>query len=108
LPIPDDPLWIALGLSKQKINFGKCIVYGWLGKNITTIFYVFLPILILIGFSSSGMEINDTSSIITEALMLIATLSIMFFILSFNWNKFLEDRKTKSVKKKMRATQEKM
>ena len=93
LPIPDDPLWIALGLSKQKINFFKCLIFGWLGKNITTLFYVFLPILINIGFSTSGIEVNDVSSVITEALMLIATLTIMFFILAFDWNKFLNKRR---------------
>jgi hypothetical protein len=101
LPIPDDPLWISLGLSDEKINFGKCILYGWLGKNITTIFYVLLPILILIGVSSTGMVVDDTSSVITEALMLIGTLTIMFFILSFNWTKYLEDRQTKAMTKRM-------
>jgi hypothetical protein len=96
LPIPDDPLWIALGMSKQKINFVKCLLFGWTGKNLTTLFYVFLPILLLIGFSASGIEGNNFSSVITEALMLIATLTIMFFILSFDWNKFLQKRKQKN------------
>ncbi len=99
-PVPDDILFIALGASGQKFNYPKLIFYGWLGKNVTTITYVMLPILILIGFSSTGMQIDDTSSVITEALMLIATLTIMFFILSFNWNKYLENRHSKSEAKK--------
>ena len=97
LPIPDDPLWIALGMSKEKINFTKCVLFGWAGKNITTLFYVFLPILILLGFSATGIDMNNFSNVITEALMLIATLTIMFFILSFDWFKLLEKRKQKKV-----------
>lgn len=92
LPIPDDPLWIALGMSKEKINFFKCLLFGWIGKNFTTLFYVFLPILINLGISASEVELNDVSSVITEALMLIATLTIMFFILAFDWNKFIDKR----------------
>ena len=94
-PIPDDILFIALGASGQKFNFPKLIFFGWLGKNITTIFYVFLPIFIDLGLTTSGIEVNDTSSVVTEALMLIATLTIMFFILSFNWNKYIEHRQLK-------------
>jgi len=94
-PIPDDPLWIALGMSKEKINFPKCLFWGWMGKNLTTLFYVLLPILIYIGFSSYGMELDDKSSVITEAVMLIAKLSIMFFILAFDWNKLMDNRKIK-------------
>jgi len=99
LPIPDDPLWIALGMSEEKFSFSKCLFFGWLGKNITTIFYVMLPIFIFIGFSSTGMTVDDTSSIITEAVMLMATLGIMFFILAFDWNKYIENRKLKKAAK---------
>ena len=97
LPIPDDPLWIALGMSGKKINFTRCILWAWAGKNITTIFYVTFPILILLGFSATGIEVDEISSVITEALMLIITLAIMQFILSFNWEKFL----TKSSEKRL-------
>ena len=92
LPIPDDPLWIALGMSDKKINFPICILWAWLGKNVTTIFYVIFPILISLGFGATGIEIDDISSVITEALMLIITLAIMQFILSFNWEKYLKNR----------------
>ena len=95
LPIPDDPLWIALGMSEEKFSFTKCLIFGWMGKNITTLFYVMLPILISIGVTSSGVTVDDTSSIITESVMLMATLSIMLFILAFDWNKYLENRKAK-------------
>jgi len=95
LPIPDDPLWIAMGMSEQKINFPKCLFWGWMGKNFTTTFYVMLPILILLGISASGLEVNDVSSVITESIMLIATLTIMFFILAFDWNKYIENKQNK-------------
>jgi len=95
LPIPDDPLWIALGMSNRKVNISSCLLWGWLGKNLTTIFYVVLPILLLIGFNFTGIEFNDVSSVITEAIMLLATLSMMFFILSFNWDRYFENRSNK-------------
>jgi len=89
LPIPDDPLWIALGMSGKKINFPRCILWAWAGKNVTTIFYVTFPILLLLGFTATGIEVNDISSVITESIMLLITLAIMQFILSFNWEKYL-------------------
>ncbi|MHA2288547.1 MAG: hypothetical protein ACXABG_07155 [Promethearchaeota archaeon] len=99
LPIPDDPLWIALGMSDKKFNFPICFVWAWLGKNVTTIFYVIFPILISLGFGATGIEVDDVSSVITEALMLILTLAIMQFLLSFNWEKFYRNyRKEKKVK----------
>jgi hypothetical protein len=99
LPIPDDPLWIALGMSKRKIHFWKCVVWGWLGKNVTTLFYMSLPILIVLGLNATGIEIGDVSSVITESLMLLVTISLMYFILSFNWDKFLEKRREKKLNK---------
>lgn len=96
LPIPDDPLWIALGMSDKKINFPVCIIWAWLGKNVTTVFYVIFPILISLGFGATGIEVDDISSVITEALMLIITLAIMQFILSFNWEKYLNNRREKN------------
>ncbi len=33
------------------------------------------------------------STVITKALMLLVTLMIMFFILTFDWNKFLEEKR---------------
>ena len=58
-----------------------------------------LPLLIYIGISSTGMTVDDTSSIITGAVMLMATLGIMFFILAFDWNKYIENRKKKKAAK---------
>ena len=92
LPIPDDPLWIAMGMTERKLNYGKCILYGWLGKNVTTFAYVCLPILIILGIAATGVEVNDTSSVISESIMLLATLTIMFFILAFDWNKYIENK----------------
>ena len=95
LPIPDDPLWIALGMSEKKFSMPKIILAGWAGKTITTTIYVLLPILIILGLAASGIEVNDESTVITEAIMLLVTLTIMFFILGFDWNKFLEDKREK-------------
>jgi len=96
LPIPDDPLWIALGMSDKKINFYRCIIWAWAGKNITTLFYVIIPLLILLGFSATGIVLNDISSVITESLTLLITLAIMQFILQFNWDKYLDKRSEKN------------
>ncbi len=95
LPIPDDPLWIALGMSGKKINFPRCILWAWAGKNVTTIFYVIFPILILLGFTATGIEVSDISSVITESIMLLTTLAIMQFILTFNWEKYLTKKSEK-------------
>ena len=97
LPIPDDPLWIALGMSGKKINFPRCLLWAWAGKNLTTLFYVLFPILILLGFTATGIEVSDISSVVTEAFMLLITLAIMQFILSFNWEKYLTKRSEKRV-----------
>lgn len=100
LPIPDDPLWIALGmLEKDKFKISKCLIAGWLGKNITTLFYVLLPILLLLGFSALGTNFgtDDIQSVVTESIMLLVTLTIMYIIFAFNWNKFLENRKRRRI-----------
>lgn len=99
LPIPDDPLWIALGMTERKFKFLKCALWGWAGKNITTTFYVLLPILIILGVSATGMEMNDISSVTTEAVMLLVTLAMMYIIFAFDWNKFLENKKIKKAAK---------
>ena len=96
LPIPDDPLWIALGMSEEKFSITKCLLAGWMGKTITTTFYVLLPILIIMGIYATGIEANDVSSVISEAIMLLVSLTIMFFIIGFDWNKFLENRQNRS------------
>lgn len=80
-------------MSEKKFNIPKLILAGWAGKTITTTIYVLLPILIILGLAASGIEVNDESTVITEAIMLLVTHTIMFFILAFDWNKFLEDRR---------------
>ncbi|MGQ4874948.1 MAG: VTT domain-containing protein [Promethearchaeia archaeon] len=92
-PLPDDILFLPLGMMKYPI--WKCIIPGWLGKNFTTIFYCSWPILIALGFLATGAQMNDFSSIVTEAIMLLATITIMLFIMAFNWNKYLENRERK-------------
>ncbi|MHA1149615.1 MAG: hypothetical protein ACTSR8_15375 [Promethearchaeota archaeon] len=95
-PIPDDPLWIAMGMSDHKINLAFCLIFGWIGKNIITIFYVILPILIRFGFTYANIELNDVNSVISEGIILLATLSIMFFILAFDWNKYIQNKQNES------------
>jgi len=73
------------------------LIWGWLGKNITTFFYVILPLFLILGYTATGIDINDISSVITEAVMLLITISLMFFILSFNWDKFLDKRQEKKL-----------
>jgi len=88
-PLPDDLLFLPLGMIKYP--FWKSIIPGWLGKNITTIGYCMWPILIALGLP--GGQSNDISSVITEALILLITLSVMFFIMAFDWTKFAEKRR---------------
>ncbi|MBD3256239.1 MAG: hypothetical protein GF383_14165 [Candidatus Lokiarchaeota archaeon] len=107
-PVPDDALMLSLGMlgkemGSEKYPFRKIILPGWLGKNITTISYCLLPLLIEFGFFLSGTQSNDVSSIISEAIMLLVTLTIMFFILAFNWNRYLENR----IKKRTSASEDK-
>jgi uncharacterized membrane protein YdjX (TVP38/TMEM64 family) len=101
LPIPDDPLWIALGMSERKINFPKCLIWAWAGKNLTTLFYALLPILILFGVNASGVELGDISSIITEAITLLVTITLMYFIMTFNWSKLIEKRQKRKMEKQV-------
>lgn len=89
-PLPDDILFLPLGMIKYP--FWKCIIPGWLGKNFTTLFYCCWPIFVAIGFITQGIQSNDTSSIITEAILLLVTITVMFFIMAFDWTKFLEKR----------------
>ncbi|MFX1366104.1 MAG: VTT domain-containing protein [Promethearchaeota archaeon] len=96
-PLPDDILFLPLGMIKYP--FWKCIIPGWLGKNFTTLFYCIWPIFVAIGFMSQGIQSNDNSSIITEAILLLVTITVMFFIMSFNWTKFLEKRSQKRLNK---------
>jgi len=92
-PLPDDILFIPLGM--MRYPFWKCIVPGWLGKNFTILFYCCWPIFIALGFTAQGIQSNSKSSIITEAILLLVTITVMFFIMAFDWTKFLEKRKQK-------------
>ena len=65
-------------MSDKKINFTKSLMWGWLGKNIATFFYAILPLFLIFGYIANGIDINDISSVITEAVMLLVTLSVIF------------------------------
>jgi len=90
-PLPDDLIFIPLGMIKYPA--WKCILPGWLGKIFITTFYCLWPIFIQLGIISTGAASDDINSVITEAIMLLITITVMFFIMSFNWNKLLENRK---------------
>jgi membrane protein YqaA with SNARE-associated domain len=92
-PLPDDILFIPLGMLKYP--FWKCIIPGWLGKNFTILFYCCWPIFIALGFTAQGIQSNSKSSIITEAILLLTTITAMFFIMALDWTKVLEKRKQK-------------
>ncbi len=96
-PLPDDILFLPLGMIKYP--FWKCIIPGWLGKNFTTMFYCCWPIFVALGFMAQGIQSNDNSSIITEALLLLVTITIMFFIMAFDWTKYIEKRSQKKLNK---------
>jgi len=96
-PLPDDILFLPLGMIKYP--FWKCIIPGWLGKNFTTLFYCCWPIFVAVGFTAQGLEPNGRSSIITEAILLLVTITVMFFIMSFDWVKYLEKRRQKKNEK---------
>jgi membrane protein YqaA with SNARE-associated domain len=98
-PLPDDLLFLPLGMIKYP--FWKCIIPGWLGKNFTTLIYCCWPIFIELGVSSQGIESNNISSIVIEAILLLITISVMFFIMTFDWKKYLEKRKQKKQKNKL-------
>ncbi|MFW9970878.1 MAG: VTT domain-containing protein [Candidatus Odinarchaeota archaeon] len=90
-PLPDDILFLPLGMIKYP--FWKCIIPGWLGKNFTTFFYCCWPILVALG--AQGIQSDDIASIITEAILLLVTITIMFFIMAFNWTKYIDKRRRK-------------
>jgi membrane protein DedA with SNARE-associated domain len=94
-PLPDDILFLPLGMIKYP--FWKCILPGWLGKSFTTLFYCCWPIFVALGFVAQGIQTNNTSSIITEAILLLVTITVMFFIMTFNWPKYLEKRREKKI-----------
>jgi membrane protein DedA with SNARE-associated domain len=96
-PLPDDLLFLPLGMIKYP--FWKCIIPGWLGKNFTTLVYCCWPIFVAFGLTTQGIESDSISSIIIEAILLLITISVMFFILSFDWKNYLEKRKQKKLKK---------
>ncbi len=94
-PIPDDALIMSIAMSDPDFKFRKIILSGWLGKNITTTFYCILGILIEVGLIAIEIESNDISIVISEAIMLLVTLTFMFFIISFNWDKYVDNKRNK-------------
>lgn len=87
-PLPDDILMIPLGMAKYP--WYKCILPGWLGKNVTTIFYVFWPVLINLsliggGYAHSSDPLVVNSGIIVEAVMMGVSILVIAIILSVDW-----------------------
>ncbi|GAB4318842.1 MAG: hypothetical protein Kow0069_22080 [Promethearchaeota archaeon] len=90
-PLPDDILMIPLGMAKYP--WYKCIVPGWLGKTVTTIFYVFWPVLIKLGVLSisgysQGVDVTAfDSGIVVEAVMMAISVSVIALLLTIDWQK---------------------
>jgi len=102
-PLPDDILFIPIGMRKYPL--WKTLIPAWLGKNLTTLLYCLWPLFLELGLITLSLESNPVSEVITEAIILIFTITIMYFIFSFNWDRYaknLEERrqKTKDKKKK--------
>jgi membrane protein YqaA with SNARE-associated domain len=95
-PLPDDILFLPLGMIKYP--FWKCVIPGWLGKNFTTFLYCCWPILVALG--AQGIQTDDIPSIITEAILLLVTITVMFFIMAFDWTKYLNKRRLKKINQK--------
>ncbi|MHA1670180.1 MAG: hypothetical protein ACTSV5_06320 [Promethearchaeota archaeon] len=94
-PISDDWLMASISMSDPNFKFRKLVLVGWMGKNVTTFFYCLLGIFQEIGLLATNIETSDVSSIVTEAIMLLVTLALMFFILAFNWEKYFNEKRTK-------------
>ncbi len=90
-PLPDDILMIPLGMARYP--WWKCIIPGWLGKTVTTLFYVFWPILIELGvlattgYGEAGDLTTIDSGILMEALMMGISIGVIAIIMSFDWEK---------------------
>lgn len=95
-PLPDDILFLPLGMIKYP--WYKAIIPGWLGKSFTMLFYCSWPILVQIGLLGSGMELNTTSDIIIEGVMILITITVMMFIFSFDWGRYAADRDKRAQK----------
>jgi len=91
-PLPDDLIFIPLGMIKYPV--WKCILPGWMGKIFITSIYCLTPVFISLGLNIS-LASDDFSSVITEAIMLLITITVMFFIMSFDWNQLMENMKKK-------------
>ncbi|TFG00333.1 MAG: hypothetical protein EU541_02605 [Promethearchaeota archaeon] len=98
-PLPDDILFIPIGMRKYPL--WKTLIPAWLGKNVTTLLYCCWPLFLEAGLIATGLESNDTSTIITEAVILLFTITVMYFIFSFNW-----DRYATNLEKKRQARKE--
>lgn len=91
-PFPDDLIMFSVSLYNPKFKFRSILLYGWMGKTVTTTFYCTLGILIDLGLEIFEIETNIVSNIVSEAIMLLVTITIMFFILGFDWNKYIENK----------------
>ncbi len=91
-PLPDDILIIPLGIAKYP--WYRCIIPSWLGKNVTTLFYVIWPILIALSVfltgPSSGAYNEINSGIYTEAIMFSISILLVAIIMSLDWQRVFE------------------
>ncbi len=96
-PLPDDILFLPLGMLKYP--WWKAIIPAWIGKNFTILFYCIWPLLFSLGLLGIGAELNAELDVVVEGIMILITLTIMMFIFGFDWQRYLEDRRTKKENK---------
>ncbi len=105
-PLPDDILIIPLGISKYP--WYKCILPAWLGKNVTTLFYMVWPVLIALGVflggPTSGAYNEINSGIYTEAIMFSISILLVVIIMSLDWQGIFLKLDQKQAQKKAKST----
>ncbi len=89
-PLPDDIIFIPIGMRKYPL--WKTLIPAWLGKNFTILVYCCWPLFLDAGLIATGLESDPISTIITEAVILIFTITVMYFIFAFDWERYAENR----------------
>ena len=106
-PLPDDILIIPLGIVKYP--WYKCILPSWLGKNVTTLFYMVWPILVslpgLLFFNdptARALNAIDTG-IYLEAIMFSISILVVVIIMSLDWQRIFERWDKKHAPKQVKS-----
>ncbi|MCP4761373.1 MAG: hypothetical protein GY870_06300 [archaeon] len=106
-PLPDDVLFVPLGL--MKYPFWKCIIPGWLGKNFTTLLYMFYPVLIAILTNLTDPSENGSmaGNVVSETIIFAISITVILFLMMYDWNKMVPKMEEKQQKKLHKKEQKK-